>query len=205
MRLFFIPEACSLSCHIVLRELGLPFELVRVSSKLRRTGEGQDFLQVNPKGYVPALQLDDGDVLTECGAVLQYLGDLRPEAGLVAPAGTRERLRLQEMLTFIGMEIHGAFEPFFMAGMPEDAKELFRHRIARRYDQLAGLLAERDSLVGDRYGVADPYLFTLLRWSPWFGISLDRWPTLTGFAARVAERPAVQEAMAVEAASAPVT
>ena len=204
MRLFLIPDACSLATHIVLRELGLPFDLVRVSSKLRRTSEGQDFLEVNPKGYVPALQLDDGEVLTESAVILQHLADSRPDAGLIAPAGTRARLRAQEMLTFIGMEIHGAFEPFFMNGMPDDAKELFRRRIIRRYDQVSGMLEHGSGLLGERFSVVDAYLFTFLRWSSWFGVDLDAWPRLVSFAARVGDRAAVREAIAAEAATAPI-
>ena len=205
MRLFFIPEACSLSCHIVLRELGLTFDLVRVSSKLPRTAEGQMFVEVNPKGYVPALQLSNGDTLTECSVILQYLADFRPEAGLIAPAGTRERLRVQELLAFIGMEVHGSFEPFFMNGMPDDAKDLFRRRIARRYDQISGMLGDAGGFLRERYSVVDPYLFTFLRWSSWFGVELENWPSLLRFASRVGDRSAVQEAIAAEISTAPVT
>ena len=204
MRLFFIPEACSLSCHIVLRELGLPFSLVRVSSKLGRTAEGQNIMEINPKGYVPAFQLENGKVLTECSVILQYLGDRLPDAGLIAPPGTCERLRTQEMLAFIGMEIHGAFEPFFMSDMPEDAKDLFRRRITRRYDQVAEMLNDGSGLLGENYSVVDAYLFTFLRWSGWFGIELGRWPRLVDFASRVGNRTAVREAIAAEAATAPV-
>ncbi|SJZ57935.1 glutathione S-transferase [Enhydrobacter aerosaccus] len=200
MKLYFAPDACSLSPHIVLRELGLPFDLVRVDNKTKKTADGGDFLGVNPKGYVAALQLDDGEVLTEGPAIVQYIADLKPEAGLAPANGTWERVRLQEWLNFIATEIHAGASPLFNAAIPETVKAIFKERLFRRFDTLAATFADRDYLMGERFGVADSYLFTVLRWMDRFAIDLDRWPAIAAFMERVGRRPAVQAALAADGA-----
>ena len=204
MKLYFIPKACSLAVNIVLRELDFDFELIRVDGKSKRMSDGGNFLSVNPHGYVAALQLDDGQVLTEVCAILQYLADLKPQAGLVAPAGTMARVRSQEMLSVISSEIQARFDPFFLDGMPEGAKAILKAKIEKRYDILDAQLAGRAWLVGERYGIADAYFFVIASWSAWFGIDMARWPALAGLMRRVSERPAVQAAMAAEDAAPPV-
>lgn len=204
MKLYFAPHACSLSPHIVLRELGLPFELVRVDNRTKRTAEGGSFLDVNPKGYVAALTLDNGDVLTEGPAILQYLADLKPEAGLAPPNGSWARVRLQEMLNFIATELHAGCSPLFDRTLPERVKTQVETRCFKRLDLLAATLAERDYLMGTTFGVADAYLYTVLTWLPGFAIDIARWPALARFMARLGQRDAVRAALAAEAASAAV-
>lgn len=199
MKLYYAPNTCSLSPHIVLRELGLPFELVKVNNQTKQTADGRDFRSINPKGYVAALELDDGDVLTEGPAIVQYLADLRRDLNLAPPNGTRERARLQEWLNFVTSEIHAGSAPLFQATLPEAAKVYFRDRLFKRFDYLDGVLAGRLNLMGERFSVADAYLFTVLGWCRFFAIELDRWPSLSAYAARVGERPAVQAALRAEA------
>ena len=204
MKLYFAPQACSLAPHIVLRELDLPFELVRVNNQSKRCADGADFLAINPKGYVAALRLDDSAVLTEGPAILQYLADLRPAAGLAPANGSWERTRLQECLNFIATELHAGCGPLFNAALPEAVQAIFKEKLARRLDLLAPTLAADGYLLGGRFGVADAYLFTVLGWMPRFGIDLQAWPALAAYVERVAARPAVRAALAAEAASAPV-
>ncbi|WP_454669086.1 glutathione transferase GstA [Achromobacter kerstersii] len=198
MKLYYAPDTCSLSPHIVLRELGLPFTLVRVNNQTKRTADGGDFLAINPKGYVAALQRDDGQVLTEGPAIVQYLADLKPEAGLAPPNGSWERSRLQEWLNFISTEIHGGFGPLFNRVLPQAAREWWLARLEKRLDYLAGALDAQPYLAGSRFGVADAYLYTVLRWAAFFDISLTRWPALAGYMSRVGERASVQAALAAE-------
>ncbi|MBR1220690.1 glutathione transferase GstA [Bradyrhizobium sp. U87765 SZCCT0131] len=202
MKLYSAPNTCSLSPHIVLRELGLPFELVMVNNRTKVTADGADFLAINPKGYVAALQLDNGEVLTEGPAIVQYLADLRPEAALAPPPGSWPRVRLQEMLNYIGTEIHAGASPLFNAAIPDTVKVIFRERLVRRFDNIAGTLATQDHLLDDRFGVADAYLYAVLLWMPVLGIALDRWPAITAYIARIAARPAVQAAQHAEQAAA---
>ena len=171
MKLYFAPMTCSLSPHIVLRELGLPFELVRVNNQSKRTADGQDFREINPKGYVAALVLDNGEVLTEGPAILQFLLDQVPGNTLAPPLGSWERTRLQEHLNFISTEIHGGSAPLFNAQIPESVKTIFRHTLFKRLDYLNQQLSARDYLM-DKFGVADAYLFTVLKWLP----KLPPWP-----------------------------
>jgi glutathione S-transferase len=192
MKLFFSPGACSLHPHITLREAGLPFELVRVDLRAHKTSDGGDYYKVNPKGYVPALQLDDGSILTEGAVIDQYVADLKPQSKLLPPAGTMERYRVQESLHFIATEIHKAFGPLF--GGSDEAKELARTRIGKRFDLLAHELDARPYLVGDGFTPADAYLFNMLTWATHTGIDL----ALQAFFARVQQRPAVQAALAAE-------
>ena len=198
MKLFYTPGASSLFPHIVLCELGLPHELEKVDLRSHTTADGGDYYAINPKGYVPALQLDDGQLLTEGPAIVQYLADLKPEAGLLPPAGTLERARVQEWLTFIGTEIHKNFSPLYRPGTSDDWKAAARASLDRRLAFVDQALAGRDYLVGNRFSVADAYLFTVAGWSRYVQIDLAPWPALAAFQARVAARPAVQTAMQSE-------
>jgi glutathione S-transferase len=200
MKLYFAPMTCSLSPHIVLRELGLPFELIRVNNRSKRTADGRDFREINPKGYVAALQLDNGEVLTEGPAILQCLVDLAPANTLAPPPGTWERIRLQEQLNFIGSEIHAGCAPLFNADIPEAVKAIFRHTLFKRLDYLNQQLLDQAYLLGT-FGVADAYLFTVLTWLPTFGIDIEGWSALAGYRQRIAARPSVIAALAAEAAT----
>lgn len=199
MKLYYAPGTCSLSPHIVLRELDLPFDLIRVDNRAKRTEDGRDFLAINPKGYVAALEIDGGQVLTEGPAISQYLADLRPEAGLAPPAGSWARSQLHEWLNFISAEIHGGFGPLFNRDLPEAARAWWQARLEKRLDYVATALRERQALVQDRYGLADIYLYAVLLWAPQLGVDLARWPALVAFLRRIESRPAVQAALAAEA------
>lgn len=199
MKLYYAPGTCSLSPHIVLRELDLPFDLIRVDNRAKRTEDGRDFLAINPKGYVAALEIDGGQVLTEGPAISQYLADLRPEAGLAPPAGSWARSQLHEWLNFISAEIHGGFGPLFNRDLPEAARAWWQTRLEKRLDYVATALRERQALVQDRYGLADIYLYAVLLWAPQLGVDLARWPALVAFQRRIESRPAVQAALAAEA------
>jgi glutathione S-transferase len=198
MKLYYAPHACSLAPHIVLRELDLPFELIRVDNTTKRTANGEDFLAINPKGYVAALQLDDGQVLTEGPAILQYLAELRPEANLVPVSGTFERVRLQEWLNFVSTEIHGGLGWLFSSQFPDEVKALIKEKLFKHFVVLSQTLERQDYLMADGFSVADAYLFTVLRWTSVFGIDLNQWPALVRFQARVDQRPAVKTALAAE-------
>lgn len=200
MKLYYAPNTCSLSPHIVLRELDLPFELIKVNNQTKRTADGRDFLVINPKGYVAALELDDGQILTEGPVIVQYLADMKPESGLVPPVGSWARVRLQEWLNFITSEIHAGSAPLFNAALPEDVREIVREKLFRRFDLLQQTLAETEYLAGSTFSVADAYLFTVLGWCTFFSIDLNRWPALSAFMARIEARPAVQAALRAEAA-----
>lgn len=204
MKLYFAADTCSLSPHIVLQELSLPYELVRVNNRTKRTSEGSDFLTINPKGYVAALMLDDAQVLTEGPAILQYLADLRPKYGLAPENGSLERVRLQEWLNFITTEIHAGSSPLFDKSLPTTVQEAVKAKLFRRLDIVESRLADTDYLMGERFTVADVYLFTVLGWMRFFSIGLDRWPSLPGYMRRVAERPSVSAALAREQEIAPV-
>ena len=199
MKLYYAPGACSLHPHITLREAGVPFELERVDLRAHKLHDGTDYYTINPKGYVPALRLDDGSILTEGAVIDQYVADLAPEKKLIPPAGTIERYRVQEWLNFIAAEIHKSFTPLF--GSDEAAKEAPRARIAKRFDFTQKSLGDKQyltGLTGETFTVADAYLFNMLRWTAFTGVDLDRWPGLKAFAARVEQRPAVKAALAAE-------
>lgn len=198
MQLYYTPGACSLAPHIALREIGAVFDLVRVDLAHKRTAAGEDFLGINPKGYVPALRLDDGQVLTEVAAVLQYVADRKPEAGLAPAAGTLERYRLMEWLNFVSSEIHKQFGPFFNPRITPEWKAHQFEVLGRRFDYLSERLAGQPYLMGERFSVADAYLFTALNWSDYVGLNLGRWPELQAYLARVGERPAVRDALKAE-------
>ena len=197
MKLYYAPGTCSLSPHIVAREAGLPLTLVRVDNKNKTTEAGEDYRAINPKGYVPLLELDNGTRLSEGPAIVQYLADLAPASKLAPPNGSLERYQLQEWLNFITSEVHKQFSPLFDATMPDEAKEKFRNRLATRFDWIAGQLKGRDYLTGS-FTVADAYLFVVLGWTKFTGPDLARWPVLQEYVARVAARPHVQAAMKAE-------
>jgi glutathione S-transferase len=197
MKLYYAPGTCSLSPHIVAREAGLPLTLVRVDNKNKTTEAGEDYRAINPKGYVPLLELDNGVRLSEGPAIVQYLADLAPATKLAPANGSLERYQLQEWLNFITSEVHKQFSPLFDATMPDEAKEKFRNRLATRFDWIAGQLQGRDYLMGS-FTVADAYLFFVLGWTKFTGPDLARWPVLQEFVARVAARPHVQAAMKAE-------
>ncbi len=203
MKLYFAPMTCSLAPHIVLRELALPFELIRVNNQTKRTADGRDFREINPKGYVAALMLDNGEVLTEGPAILQYLADLAPDQRLAPANGTWERSRLQEHLNFISSEIHGGSAPLFSSEIPESGKTIFKHKLFKRLDYLNRILATQPFLM-QAFGVADAYLFTVLKWLPTFSIAIEDWPALANYMTRIAERPSVRTAIAAEEATQPV-
>lgn len=198
MKLYFSPNACSPASHIALRELALPFELIRVDNQKKLTADGDDFLQINPKGYVAALQLDNGEVLTEGAAILQYLADRVPAAGLAPANGSWERVRLQEWLNFVSSEIHGGLGVLFKDAIPDEVKALFKATLFKRFAILVQTLERQDYLLGAQYSVADAYLFVVLRWAGLFDIDLQQWPALAKFQQRVGERPAVIAALAAE-------
>jgi glutathione S-transferase len=201
MKLYFAPGACSLSPHIVLRELGLPFDLVKVDLGTKKTAAGEDFKAINPKGYVPTIALDDGQILTEGPAIVQYLADLKPDAKLAPRNGSFERSRLQEWLNFITTEIHKSFSPLFNAAMPDAAKEIYMAKLKQRLGETDTALGTGDFLMGAQFTVADAYLYTVLRWAAHFKIDLHQWPALAKYFARVEARPAVQAALHAESAA----
>jgi glutathione S-transferase len=198
MKLYYAPGACSLSPHIALRELGQPFDLVKVDTKTHTFDGGGDFYGVNGKGYVPVLELDDGTRLTEGPAIVQYLADRKPDAGLAPKAGTIERARLQEWLNFLTSEIHKGFSPLFSPETPEDYKPVARKRLANRFEWLSKQVGGKQFLLGDRFTVADGYLFTLLGWTNFVGMKLEDWPVLKTYRDGIGSRPAVKEALKAE-------
>ncbi len=198
MKLYFAPGACSLSPHIVLREAGLAFELEKTDLRSKRTADGLDYNSINPKGAVPALELDDGQLLTEGPAIVQYLADLVPEKQLAPAAGSMPRYRLMEWLNFISSEIHKSFSPLFNPAMPEEAKKLTIERLISRIDYVETQLQAGAYLLGQQFTVADAYLFTILRWGGKFDIGLSRWPAIEAWFRKVEQRPAVQAALAAE-------
>jgi glutathione S-transferase len=201
MKLYYAPGACSLSPHIALREAGLPFEAVKVDIKTKAiaaSSGGGEFRAVNSKGYVPALELDDGTLLTEGPAIVQYIADQAPGANLAPANGTLPRYQLQSWLNFITSELHKQFSPLFDPGATEELKTAQRAKLGGRFDWIAQQLEGRDYLTGSTFTVADGYLFTVLNWCAWTGIDLARWPTLVAYQERVAARPAVREALVAE-------
>jgi len=198
MKLYYAPGACSLSPHIVSRELGIPVELKKVDNKTKTIEGGGDFREVNPRGYVPALELDDGQILTEGPAIVQYLADRKPDAGLAPKAGSIERYRLQEWLNFLTSEVHKQFSPLFKPNTPEDYKPVAKQNLATRFDWLDKQLAGKDYLMGKNFTVADAYLFVLLNWTKPTQIDLAKWPNLVAFQKRAGSRPKVKEALQAE-------
>ncbi len=201
MKLFYSPGACSLSPHIVLREVGIPYQLEKVDLKTHQTASGADYYAINPKGYVPALQLDDGRILTEGPAVVQYLADRKPDSRLAPAAGTFERAQLQEWLNYIGTELHKGMGVLFNPKLSAEARETVVLTMQKKFDYLSKHLANRKFLMGDEFSVADAYLYVILRWTHHFKIDLGRWPALQEYLARIAARPAVQTALQEEGLS----
>ncbi len=198
MKLYFSPGACSLAPHIVAEELGLKLELVKVDGKAKKTAAGEDFWAINPKGYVPALVLDDGQLLTEGPVISQYLAD-HNDGGTLAPAnGTMARYRLQELLGYINSEIHKTFSPLFSPATPEETKAERKEYLLKRFAFLDEKLADKPYLTGDTFTVADAYLFTVTNWARLVKVDLSALTHLTAFQARVAARPAVRAAMKAE-------
>lgn len=200
MKLFYLPGACSLASHIVMRELGQEIELEKVDKDTKKTESGIDFSTINPLGYVPALQLEDGEVLTEGVAILQFLADRAPTSNLAPSAGTIERTRLQEHLNFISSELHKSFSPFFASPPIEgEAKEKALEKLASRMAHYDRLLSNgRQYLVGDNFTVADAYLFVVANWSNFVGIDIKQWPNVAAFVERISQRDSAQEALRAE-------
>jgi glutathione S-transferase len=197
MKLYYSPGACSLASHISLIELDQPYELVKTDIRAKKTEDGRDFREINRMGYVPALELDGGEILTENAAILPFIASLKP--GEMAPVGDALReARVHEVLGFVGSELHKAFGPFF-GGAEGAARDAALDRLKARIGHIEYLLGDgRDYLFGDRFSVADAYAFVVLSWTKHFGISLDEWPNVKAFVDRVAARPAVRQALAEE-------
>ncbi|WP_431264472.1 glutathione transferase GstA [Roseateles chitinivorans] len=198
MKLYYSPGACSLSPHIVLREAGLAFEPVLASTKTHKLQDGTDYYGINPKGYVPLLELDDGQRLSEGPAIIQYIADQAPGKQLAPANGTMERYRLQEWLNFITTELHKTFSPLFNPAISDDAKGVFRTKLHERFKWVEEQLAGKQFLMGDQFSVADAYLFTVSNWGQHVGVDLSGYPDLVAYRGRIAARPAVQEAMKAE-------
>ena len=198
MKLYYSPGACSLSPHIVLAESGLAFDLEKVNLAAKKTEHGADYWKINPKGYVPTLELDNGQLLTEGPAIVQYLADLVPQKKLAAPAGTLERYRLQEWLNFISTELHKSFSPLFNPKAPDDWKSMVRELLNRRLEIVARQLEGRSYLMGEDFTVADAYLYTVLSWTKHVKLDLSSMPMLTSYMDRVATRPAVHATLVAE-------
>ena len=198
MKLYFSPGACSLSPHIVLLEAGLPFSLDKVDLKAKTTASGQDYRTINAKGYVPALQLDSGEVLTEGPAIVQYLADLAPEKNLAPANGTVARAQLQSFLNFVGTEIHKNYSPLFDPSAGEEVKERARAALIKRYGYVNNMLKDSDYLGGNQFSVADAYLFVVTSWAGFLKFDLSAFPQLLAFQKRIGARPAVQQALRAE-------
>jgi glutathione S-transferase len=198
MKLYYSPGACSLAPHIVAHEAGITLALEKVSTKTKETETGRDFKAINPKGYVPALELDSGDVLTEGPVISQYLADLKPASGLAPAAGTLPRYRLQETMGYINSEIHKTYSALFNPAITPDARQEKIDYLARRYSLLEPTLGKSPYLFGDTFTAADAYLFVVTNWSGMLKVDLSAFPNLLAFQKRVAARPAVQAAMAAE-------
>ncbi len=198
MKLYYTPGACSLSPHIIVRESGAACDLIKVDLKAHKTEAGEDFYAVNPKGYIPTLQLDDGSMLTEGAAIVQYLADKTPGAGLIPAAGTRERYQAIEWLNFIATELHKQFSPLFNPTFSDDVKAVFRGKISGRFAWLNEILSKQPYVMGEHFSVVDAYLFNMTQWAGRVNFDLSQWPHLAAFRARMLARPKVQEAMKAE-------
>ncbi|WDI32217.1 glutathione transferase GstA [Hyphococcus flavus] len=200
MKLYYKPGACSLASHIALNEAGADFSIEKVDTKAKRTETGEDFLKISPNGYVPALEVNTGEILTEGPAILQYIADTNKAANLAPENGTVARARVNGYLNFVGSELHKAFGPFFGDTPLEGAaREQAEANVARRFNYLEEELSDgRKFLTGDQFTIADAYLFVVANWTSFAKIDLGQWPNIASFVARVAERPAVQKALAAE-------
>jgi glutathione S-transferase len=198
MKLYFSPGACSLSPHIALREAGIAFDLEKVDLAAKKTASGADYKAINPKGYVPALQLDGGEVLTEAAVIVQYIADQKPEAKLAPAAGTLARVHLQEALNFIATEIHKGFSPLWKPTTPDAYKQIVKDNLAARFDLIEARLAKQPFFAGESFTVADGYLFTVLNWANFLKLDMGKWPNIQAYMGRIAQRPKVQEALKAE-------
>jgi glutathione S-transferase len=198
MKLYYSPGACSLSPHITLIESGLKFQPVMTSTKTHKLQDGTDYYTINPKGYVPLLELDNGERLAEGPAIVQYIADQVPAKKLAPANGTMARSRLQEWLTFIGTELHKGYSPLFNPATPEDYKTIVKAKLADRYKWVDSQLEGKDYLLGSDFSVADPYLFTVTSWAQHVGVDLAPFKNVAAFMKRMTARPAVQEAMKAE-------
>ena len=198
MKLYYSTGACSLSPHITLREAGLPFELVLAATKTHKLADGTDYYGINPLGYVPLLELDDGTRLREGPAIVQYIADQVPNKNLAPANGTVARAQLQGWLTFIGTELHKSFSPLFNPSTPADYKPMVIEKLLSRLTWVDAQLAGKQYLMGDDFSVADPYLFNVTNWAPLVGVDITGFANLAAFRARMAARPAVQAAMRAE-------
>ncbi len=198
MKLYYSPGACSLSPHIALKEAGLPFEIVKVDLKAKKLDDGSDYTKINPKGQVPALAMDNGEMLTEGPVIVQMIADKAPQKKLAPEAGTTERYRLQEWLNFISTELHKSFGPLFNPAMSDDVKGVFRDRIVSKFKYVDEQLAGKDYLMGSHFTVPDAYLYTMLRWADGMKIDVSGFKNLVAYKARMAARPMVKEAIKAE-------
>ncbi|MGE0099306.1 MAG: glutathione transferase GstA [Hydrogenophaga sp.] len=198
MKLYYSPGACSLSPHIALHEAGLAFDAVPAPTKTHQLPDGTDYYTINPLGYVPLLELDNGERLREGPAIVQYIADQVPQKNLAPAAGTMARYRLQEWLTFIGTEVHKGFSPLFNPATPDDFKAATKTKLSQRLAWVDSQLAGKQYLMGDTFSVADGYLFTVTNWAPRVGVDITGLPNLVAYRERVAARPAVQAAMKAE-------
>lgn len=198
MKLYYAPGACSLASHIVAREAGIDIALEKVDTRTKRTATDRDFLTINPKGYVPALELAEGEVLTEGGAILQYLADSKPDVGLAPAPGTLARSRLHEALSYVSSELHKSYTPLFNPATPEEVREERKAYLRKRYSLLDRALADQPFLLGEQFSVADAYLFTVTQWAGHVSLDLSEFQALDAFQARVRSRPAVQVALKAE-------
>lgn len=198
MKLYYAPGACSLSPHIILRETGLDFSIVRVNLKEKKTENGEDFLAINPKGQVPTLILDDGEQLTEGAVIVQYLADQKQDRNLIAPAGTMKRYHQLEALNFISTELHKNFAPLFTPGTPDEYKEMAKATLIKKFQYVDDVLAKKAFFTDDSFTVADAYLFTVSNWAKIVGVDITHLKHLTEYRDKVAKRPKVQEALAAE-------
>ena len=198
MKLYYSPGACSLSPHIVLREAGIAFEPVLANMRTHQLADGTDYYGINAKGYVPVLELDNGERLTEGPAIVQYIADLAPAAKLAPPAGTMQRYRLMEWLGFINSEVHKSYSPLFNPAIGEDTKAAYRKKVVERLTWIDGQLAGKDYLMGADFSVADAYLFTVTRWAGAVKLDISGLANLAAFMTRMQARPAVQAALEAE-------
>lgn len=198
MKLYYMPGACSLSPHIVAMEAGIPLQLVKVDGKTKRTEDGDDYLQINPKGYVPALQLDSGELLTEGMAIVQYLADQKPESKLAPANGSLPRYHLQEYLSYISSELHKTYSPLFNPATPAEVRQERKDYLRKRYATLDAVLIKHDWLLGDHFTCADAYLFTITNWASHVDLDLSEFKGIVAFQQRVAARPKVQATLQAE-------
>jgi glutathione S-transferase len=201
MKLYYAPGACSLSPHITLREAELPFELVKTDTKTKTIADGSDYWLINPKGYVPCLELDSGERLTEGPAIVQYIADRVPAKKLAPENGSLQRYHLQEWLNYVTAELHKGYGALFTSTTPEDYKPIARERLTQRYELVETTLAKQPYLLGSTFSVADPYLFVVTNWARHAGLNLDRFKALQAFQGRMRERPAVMAALKAEGLS----